>query len=65
MQQKQIAVLQAIIAEERGAAAVGFNMKVAKLPMFNRETSKMGEFIIVCRLYLRMRIRETTVKEQI
>jgi len=31
----------------------------------NREVSKVGGFIIACRLYLRMRMRETIVEEQI
>jgi len=39
------------------------NIEVAKPPVFNGETSKVGEFITVCKLYLRM--RETTVEEQI
>ena len=40
-------------------------MEVAKPPVFNGEAGKVGGFIIVCRLYLRIRIREVTVEEQI
>jgi len=41
------------------------NINVAKLPMFNENTSKIGEFITVYRLYLRMKMREAIVEEQI
>jgi len=41
------------------------NIKVAKPPIFNREVEKVGDFIIVCRLYLRIKLREAIVEEQI
>ena len=41
------------------------NIKVAKLPMFNGDTSRIGEFVIVCRLYLRIKMRGTIVEKQI
>jgi len=65
IQQEQIAALQVIIAEGRGGRAAGLNVKVAKLPVFNGEGEKVGGFITVCRLYLRMKMRETIVEEQI
>ena len=40
-------------------------MEVAKLAIFNREAGKVGEFIIACRLFLRMKLREATVEEQV
>ena len=41
------------------------HMKVAKLAIFNGEAGKVGGFVIACRLYLRIKMRETTVKEQV
>lgn len=42
-----------------------FNVKVAKPPTFNRDASKISGFITTYRLYLRMRMRNTLVEEQI
>jgi len=44
---------------------LGPHMEVAKLAIFNRESGKVGGFITVCRLCLRMKLREATVKEQV
>ena len=41
------------------------NIKVAKPPIFNRDTSKVLKFLMVCRLYIRMRMRNTLVEKQI
>ena len=38
---------------------------MAKPPVFNREAGKVESFIIVCKLYLRMKIRGAMVEEQI
>ena len=57
------------VTEEAERAEEGssteFNINVAKLPMFNENTSKMGEFITAYRLYLRMKMRGAIVEEQI
>jgi len=65
--------IQTLIVE---AAAIGVggateesntesNIEVAKPPVFNRKAGKVRGFITVCKLYLRMRMRGTMVKEQI
>ena len=41
------------------------NMKVAKPPVFNGKTNKVGGFIIVCRLYLKMKMRGAIVENQV
>jgi len=77
-QQEQLAAMQAQIqallaatggvgSTERGAMGsnMGSHMEVAKLAIFNGEAGKVGEFIIACRLYLRMKMREATVEEQV
>ena len=43
----------------------GSNIEVTKLPVFNGEAGRVGEFIMAYRLYLRMRMKRATVKEQI
>ena len=48
---------------ERGTT--GPKLEVAMPAIFNGEVGKVGEFITVCRLYLRMKMREATVEEQV
>jgi len=43
----------------------GSNIEVAKSPIFNRDASKVLEFIIAYRLYIRMRMKDISVEEQI
>jgi len=38
---------------------------VAKLQVFDGISGKISGFIIACKLFLRMRMREVTVEEQI
>ena len=42
-----------------------FNVEVVKPLVFNRKAEKVEGFIIVCRLYLRIKMREVTVEKQI
>ena len=42
-----------------------FNIEVAKPSVFSKEAEKIEGFIIVCKLYLRMKIRGGTIEKQI
>ena len=44
---------------------MGFYMEVAKPAIFNGEAERVGGFVTACRLYLRMKIREATIEEQV
>jgi len=65
--------IQALIAERAGLGAGGttegsnieFNIEVAKPLVFNEEAGKIEGFIIVYKLYLRIRMRRAMVEEQI
>ena len=66
--------IQALLAAAGGAGSteratmgsnMGPHMKVAKLAIFNGEAGKVEGFVITCRLYLRMKMREATVEEQV
>ena len=61
------AVGGAMSGAERGVAEVnrGYQMEVAKPAIFSGEAGKVRGFIMVCRLYLRIKMREATVEEQI
>jgi len=52
---------------ERGITGsnMGSHVEVAKPAIFNREAGKVGGFVTACRLYLRMKMREATVEEQV
>ena len=39
--------------------------EVAKLQTFDKTLSKVSKFIGVCKLYMRMKLRESSVEEQI
>ena len=40
-------------------------MEMAKPAIFNGETGKVGGFVTACRSYLKMKMREHTMEEQI
>ena len=66
------AQIQALLAAGAGGAErgvvgsnMGSHMEVAKPAIFNREARKVGGFVNACKLYLRMKMREAMVKEQV
>jgi len=44
---------------------IGSNIEVTKPLGFNGEAERVGGFIMACKLYLKMRMREAIVEEQI
>jgi len=41
----------------------GLNIEVAKPLIFNRDISKISGFLMVCRLFIGMRMRNASVEE--
>jgi len=61
------AQLQALAEKEVGGkeGVVITSMKVARPQVFDGTSSKISDFVMACRLYIRMKIREVVVEEQI
>ena len=63
--------IQALLAAQGGAGRetarsnMGSHIEVAKPAIFNGEAEKVGDFIMACRLYLRMKMRGNMVEEQV
>jgi len=53
--------------EERGTMGsnMGPHVEMAKPAIFNGEAGKVGGFVTTCRLYLRMKMKEAMVEEQV
>ena len=78
MRQKkeQIAILQTlVVAQARGREGrvevaafepnIRSNIDIAKSLVFDGNVSKVSGFLTACRLYIRIKIRDTAVKKQI
>ena len=70
--QKQIAALQMLIVQASlgGEAAISksntrSNIEVVKLQTFNGKVSKVSDFLTACKLFIRLRMRDVAVEEQI
>ena len=61
--QEQITTLSEQVAARRGGGAT--NMEVAKPQVFNGTLSKVPEFVMACRIYIKMRMREAPLEEQV
>jgi len=67
------AQIQALLAAQEGVGAgggatgsnAGPHIEVAKPAIFNGEVGKVGGFITACRLFVRMKLRGTSVEEQV
>ena len=67
------AQIQALLAAQGGAGIggearrsnMGSHMEVAKPAIFNGDAAKVGGFIMACRLFVRMKLRERSVEEQV
>ena len=67
------AQIQALLAAVEGGArqegavgsSLGSHMEMAKPAIFNGEAGKVGGFVMACRLYLKMKMREAILEEQV
>ena len=67
------AQIQALLAAaggtggERGTAGTntGSQIEMAKPAIFSGEVGRIGGFIMACRLYIKMKLRSSTVEEQV
>jgi len=53
------------LAEREKEIVAGSNIEIVKLLVFNKETERIGGFIIACMLHLRMRMKGVMVEKQI
>ena len=61
--QEQITILSEQVVARGGGETT--NMEVAKLQVFDRTSSKVPGFVTACKLYIKMRMREAPLEEQV
>jgi len=67
----QIQIVILVVVEQKGRKVVAprpntkFNAEIAKLLTFDRDTSKVAGFVMICKIYIRIRMRDISVKKQI
>jgi len=65
VQIQALLVAQGRAEGEVGGSNMGSHIEVAKPAIFNGKAGKVGGFITVCRLFLRMKLRGSMVEEQV
>ena len=60
--QKQIAALTRQVEGSR-VGGVTTNIEVVRPQVFDETSSKISDFLMTCKLYIRMKMREVAVKE--
>ena len=61
----EVRAVAVVVAAELSQSNTRSNIDVAKLPTFNREIEKIADFLIACKLFIKIKIRDVVVKEQI
>ena len=68
----QVQIQALLVAVEGGArqggaagSGLGSHMEIAKPAIFNGEAGKVEGFVTACRSYLKMKMREATLEEQV
>ncbi len=65
MQLQALIVGGAVVVRTAEGSNTEFHIEVARPSILSREVEKIRGFIMVCKLYLRMKMREAPLEEQI
>ena len=63
--QEQMEALTAQLAGRAGRGGAMVNTEMAKPQLFNETAAKVTGFVGVCKLYIKMKMREAVIEEQI